>query len=112
MIDIEALKVLLILSMAVGALSMTVSKSLMFNPVVFWVQVNLESLGPTIKCPFCLGYWLSITFLFIFEPKVVYNTPVYFPYLIEWFTTLLALVAMSSVWQLLILFLFKQLESD
>jgi len=51
---------LLILSMAGGVITVTVTRSSLFEPIRSWGAGRSELLGALLSCPYCFGHWVGL----------------------------------------------------
>lgn len=84
---------LIYLSMFVGCVSMTISKSSIFRVL----RTKIKHLD----CPYCIGHWIALVVYLIYLPNV--NI---FTHVINYF----AIVCLTAIWQLIIGLLFITLE--
>ncbi len=96
-INYDALMVLFILSMAIGTITMTVSKSKFFEVI----QKDYTFL----KCPYCVGHWLAAILYVMYLPVVMDEV-----FLIDHVVSYFVLVTLVAMWQLIIGALFVTLE--
>jgi len=83
---------LIITSLAIAVVSMTITKSSLLKK--FREFFTLSIAKKLFKCPYCLNHWLA--FPWIFEFGII---------------GALALIAMASIWSLLILIFLERLEN-
>jgi hypothetical protein len=50
----------LLYSLAVGAVSQTVSTSVLFADFRSWIRLKSEFLGKLFTCPWCFSHWLAL----------------------------------------------------
>lgn len=92
---------ILILSLAVSAISVTLARGGVFAALRQWVMDRNEWLGKLISCPYCLSHWVAL-FAVVFYPisMTFYSTLV----------TIFAVVAISAIVSgvITVLFPFEQ----
>jgi hypothetical protein len=81
------------LSLAVGAMSMTISKAKLFRATRRFIARKSESVGELIECPYCIGHWLSFVLAAIYFPRVLISRC----WILDWFVSAMATVALSAV---------------
>jgi hypothetical protein len=64
---------LCMLSLACGAISMTVAKSSLFEGVRAWVASRWVTVGKGISCPYCTSHWVAfaLTALYFREVRFI-----------------------------------------
>lgn len=67
----KALLVVLILSLPVAAISLTITKSSLFEPLRKWLLDKSEWLGQLISCPHCTSHWVSFALVAIYHPRML-----------------------------------------
>jgi hypothetical protein len=81
------------LSLAVGAMSMTIAKARVFRPLRELITRRSEKLGELISCPYCTSHWVSFIFTAVYFPRILVTRFV----VLDWFVAAMAVVALSSV---------------
>lgn len=83
---------ILFLSLAVSAISMTLTRSAIFSTPREWILKRNEFLGRLLSCPYCTNHWLSAAAVAVYQPRPVSSeTPG-----LDWVVSAFALVALSS----------------
>jgi Protein of unknown function (DUF1360) len=59
---------IILLALAVSSISVTISKSNLFEPIRERLNNWSDFLGELIYCPYCLSHWLSILGVLVFIP--------------------------------------------
>ena len=59
---------LLIISLAVSAISMTLTKAMIFKGFRDWLKDHNDWLGELFSCPYCTSHWVSFGFVVIYGP--------------------------------------------
>lgn len=71
-VSIDQFLSLLVIGMASGVLSLTISRSSPFEFLRNRLFPDKESFfGELIRCPYCLGHWISLTLIWIYPPLPV-----------------------------------------
>lgn len=64
---------LVILAMAVSAVSITVSLSKIAAPFRAWVKARSPFIGDLVSCPYCFSHWASLLAVILFRPLPVHT---------------------------------------
>jgi hypothetical protein len=88
----EIIKIVL-LSLACGAMSMTLSKAKISAPFRAWVKKRNPWIGEGLSCPYCTSHWIALILTCIYFPRPVFSG-LWFP---DFFVSLMILVAMSAL---------------
>jgi hypothetical protein len=99
---------LLVVSMAVAAVSMTLSKGKIFSGTREWLDDKSEFLGDLIHCPYCTSHYVAFGAVLIFQPFAVTSGWFIPDVLLASFAT----VAMSSYWCGVIYSSYAQMGDD
>lgn len=62
---------ILAMSLAAGAISMTIAKSQAFEPLRDWVKARSEWFGDLIHCPYCVSHYVAIFFVGVYQPLLL-----------------------------------------
>jgi hypothetical protein len=84
---------LVLLSIACGAISMTVSKSKVFLPVRRWIKSWSVFLGEGLACPYCTSHWVAFILMLIYFPRVLHSGVTVIDFCVE----TMVVVAMASM---------------
>jgi hypothetical protein len=101
---VDAASKLIEVAAAVGATSLTLSRSKLFLPARFWVMRKSRWWGDLVTCWYCLAHWLSLAAAFALGPLELSGS-----YLINCFITAMTLVALSAPFVAVIVLAMKQL---
>lgn len=93
MLVIEHISTVIVLALALGAISMTVTKSRIFRGLREKVENRSEFWGELISCPYCFGHWLSLGAMLIWHPRLLNCGVLALDYVMSGF----ALVALSAL---------------
>ena len=96
---IDNIIIIFILASAVGTVSMTISKSVLFKPIRNKIK-NLE-------CPYCIGHWIALWFYIFYHPVLLNKI-----YILDDVVSYFVLVCFSTLWQLVIALLFKLTDEE
>ena len=47
-------------SMAIAAISMTITRALVFKKLRDWIANNNEFMGDLFNCPYCFSHWMAL----------------------------------------------------
>jgi hypothetical protein len=83
---------LVYLSIAVGAISLVITKSQIFNAFHAWLEKRSLFLEDMLSCPWCTSHWVSLFFVLVYHPLVV---NVWAP--LDYFVSIMIVVALSSI---------------
>lgn len=67
----EAAVLVIMLSFAVSAISMTVTKAVVFKPLREWIVEKNSWLGKLFTCPYCFSHWVAFAVVFIWKPELL-----------------------------------------
>jgi hypothetical protein len=65
---------LLLISAAVGACSMTISKGKVFAQAREWLLERAPFLGELVSCPYCTSHWLALFVVVCYHPQLIPNS--------------------------------------
>lgn len=95
---------IMIISLAVSAISMTLAKSELFEPLRNNITEQSEWLGKLVNCPYCTSHWVAIAFVAIYQPspfRVI---------VVDQVMVVFALVTLASFWSGLIYRAYQPME--
>jgi Protein of unknown function (DUF1360) len=81
---------LLYLSVAVGTISRTISRSKIFREVRWAITRRNHYLGSLVECPYCVSHWVSFFVAFV-APPIISNL------FFDWFLAAMVLTGLSTV---------------
>lgn len=81
----------LYLSIATGAISMTVAKAKIFAPVRAFVTQHTAFIGGGLSCPYCVSHWVAFFFVCLYRPYLVHG---YF--VVDFVVSMMVIVALAS----------------
>lgn len=96
------------LAVAVGVISLTLTKGSIFE----WLRELLESqtdspvfewLAELFDCPYCMSHWVAMLAMFIYQPMLIETGP----FLANWVVSWCVLIALASLTSGLIMRLFR-----
>lgn len=61
----------LLLGLAVGTVSYTITKGSIFGPLRVWVIERSYWLGKLMQCPYCMSHWVAIVAMLVFHPQMI-----------------------------------------
>jgi hypothetical protein len=67
----EAAVLVIMLSFAVSAISMTVTKAVVFKPAREWIVDKSSWFGKLFTCPYCFSHWVAFVVVFIWKPELL-----------------------------------------
>lgn len=79
----------LVLSMAVAAVSVTLTKSGIFEKPRSWIDAKNAFLGDLVHCPYCTSHWLSFLTVALYQPTFVSSGYVVADYAISAFAMIM-----------------------
>jgi hypothetical protein len=79
---------LFILSLAISAISYTISRTEIFKPIRKLICNRWNWLGKLISCPYCLSHWVSFVMIFYFYKTIS----------VEVFILTFAMITLSAIW--------------
>lgn len=97
--------VVVTLSLAVAAISMTIAKGKIFLPLRQWVEDRNEWLGNLVSCPYCTSHWVAVVVVALYQPKLTSFT---FG-IVDLIVSVFAIVTLSSFFAGLIYRAFTQM---
>ena len=92
----ETLITLFLLSGAVSAISVTVSRSHVFGPMREQMEILNPWLGRLVRCAYCTSHWGSFAVCFIYQPYFLDSG--YMFGLVDWFVAAMVMVGIASLW--------------
>lgn len=79
--------------LAIAGLTGIITKSHILLPVRNWVAARSKMLGKLIRCPQCMGFWVGLSYGFIFVPPPFHWLHYAFAgSLVSWLLVLLAVL--------------------
>lgn len=91
-----------VLSLAISALSLTITKASIFRPARRRIADKNAWLGDLITCPYCMSHWLAFAAVIVYHTRIVHSRI----YLLDLLVSAFMAVALASVWSGLILWAF------
>lgn len=85
--------VLLPLSLAVSALSITITKAKVFRWFRKLIQQQSNWLGELISCPYCMSHWFALAMVAVYRPTVVSSRS----WLLDLGVSVMAIVALAAM---------------
>ena len=61
----------ILLGLAVGTVSYTITKGSIFGPLRVWVIERSYWLGKLMQCPYCMSHWVAIAAMLAFHPRMI-----------------------------------------
>ena len=61
----------LLLSFVTGSISFTLTETKIFSPLRDWLKAKIPILGELWSCGYCLGHWIALTLVAIYQPRVL-----------------------------------------
>jgi hypothetical protein len=104
--NLEGLKLVVILVLPTAAISVTITRASVFEPLRVWVGQNSKWLGKLISCPYCLSHWVSFLMVAIYQPVVIQSSL----RLVDLLSSAFAIVALTSPISWLVYRSFKSME--
>lgn len=74
---------ILLLGIASGVISLTVTKAVIFKSTRDWLESKSEFFGDLVTCPYCFGHW-SAAFLFTWYYLSIVTVIGFLPFLVYW----------------------------
>jgi hypothetical protein len=84
---------LFVLSLAVAALSLTLTKAKVSAPARRWIKKKSYWLGELASCPYCMSHWLSFGMVAAFRPVIAHSGF----FLLDLFVSAFAIVAIAAM---------------
>jgi hypothetical protein len=81
----------LLLGLACGVVSYTITKGSIFGPFRLWMIDHSLWLAKLLQCPYCMSHWVGLGAMLVFRPSMIHYGPVWADYLATGF----ALVGVS-----------------
>lgn len=88
---------LFLLSVAVGAISMVVTKSPLLNKFHSWVEKRSPFLEEMLSCPWCTSHWVAGFFVVVFGPIHLERTANWTLVPLDYIVSIFAVVGLASV---------------
>lgn len=99
---------LVFLALAVASVTITLTRSTLFEPLRAWVDNRSELLGELIYCPYCTSHYISFVAVLLFQPVVATSGVHVFDLIASAF----AMITFSALFCGLILKSFEVTEED
>jgi amino acid transporter len=64
---------ILILAFVTAVVSLTITKSSLFQRLREWALEINEWLGKLVSCMYCTGHWVSFGLVSLYRPKIIYS---------------------------------------
>lgn len=64
---------ILILALAVAVISLTVTKSTLFEKPRQWILERSAWIGKLVTCPYCTSHWVSFVLVALYQPKITHS---------------------------------------
>jgi len=103
--EAKQLLIVLLLSMATAVVAMTITKATLFKDFRGWSKKQSRLLGELMSCPFCMSFWISAAAVFYYKPRPVVSDIAG----IDYVTSVLIIVCLSSFWCGLIFKAYSQM---
>lgn len=82
-----------VMALAIGTVSMTITKADLFSWLRNWLEDHNEFLFDLFSCPYCMSHWVALGIMFLYQPLLL-DTGNHWPDLaVSW----MALVALGSM---------------
>jgi hypothetical protein len=89
---------LVFLSIACGAISMTISKSAAFAPLRRRVKARSAFLGGGLACPYCTSHWVALALMLIYFPRPLHCGITVIDFLVG--TMMVVALASATAWMI------------
>lgn len=106
--NLQQLFVVLILTLPVSAISLTITKSSLFERLREWALERNKWLGKLVSCPYCASHWVSFALVALYQPRVIQSTA----WPIDLIVSAFAIVALAQPVSFLVLLSFKNMASS
>lgn len=83
---------LLFLSLAVAAISTTISLSSLFAPVRRWCRRRSRWLGKLVNCAYCSSHWIAFAAVAWYDPRIMGGW-----WVANWVVAVFAVIAIANV---------------
>jgi len=70
-VNYDALVQVAFLSMALAAVSITITKTGVFSSLRAWIDERNDWLGELIHCPYCTSHWLTFAVVAFYQPRPI-----------------------------------------
>ena len=98
---------ILILSLPAAAISLTITKSFLFEHLREWVLERSKWFGKLVTCPYCASHWVSFALVALYHPRMVQSVWLPADLIISTF----AIVALAQPVSLVVLCCLRGMES-
>ena len=68
---LEALVTTVVLAAACSAVSITITKAVVFKRPRDWIESKSEFIGELFHCPYCFSHWLALGAVAFYQPRLV-----------------------------------------
>jgi hypothetical protein len=102
----KAILIVLFLSLPVSAISLTVTKSSLFERLREWALERNKWLGKLVSCPYCMSHWVSFALVAWYQPRVVQSGA----WPVDLIISAFAIVAICQPVSFAVLHSFKNME--
>jgi len=89
---------LVFLSIACGAISMTISRSEMFAPLRGWIKGRSAFLGGGLSCPYCTSHWVAFILVLVYFPHLLHCGSTVVDFCVE--TMMVVALASATAWMI------------
>lgn len=104
----KALLVVLILSLPVSTISLTITKSSLFERLREWALERNKWLGKLVSCPYCTSHWVSFALVAWYQPRMLQSA--WLP--VDLIISAFAIVALAMPISFVVLCSFKNMASS
>lgn len=81
-----------VMALAIGTISLTITKSGLFGWFRNWIESQSDFLGDLFSCPFCMAHWVALGAMLVYKPLLFSTGNQWSDFAVSWF----ALVALGS----------------
>ena len=97
------MKEVIFLSFVTASISFTVSETKLFKPLREWVKTKNPFFGELLFCGYCLGHWVALELVIIFQPKLFESW-----WLLDYFLTALVIAWLGAFQSALLCWLMEK----
>jgi hypothetical protein len=90
--NFEGLYQVVVLALAIAAISVTTAKSRIFASARSWINERNEWLGELASCQYCTSHWLALVFVAIYRPVIIKQWII-----VDLLVSLFSMVAIAAV---------------
>lgn len=69
--DYNELMALVVLSLAIAAVSITITKTKVFRSFREWIDERSDWFGELVHCPYCTSHWVAFAAVAYYQPRPV-----------------------------------------